>query len=62
MIEKVNIAQKLERFHEHWSVGERNDSPVKLAKGGRLCIKLRDRDLWLEPGEFADDNTEYRHC
>ncbi len=35
MIEKVNIAEKLGRFTEHWSpkiVGEVNDSYVKLVK------------------------------
>jgi mannose-6-phosphate isomerase-like protein (cupin superfamily) len=75
-MEKVNLAQKLSLFHDHWSpkiVGELNDSYVKLAKvqgefvwhhheaedelfmivKGRLLIKLRDRDIELEPGEFV---------
>ncbi len=35
MIEKVNLAQKFDRFDEYWSpriAGELNDSYVKLAK------------------------------
>lgn len=74
-MEKVNLAQKLALFQEHWQpkvVGELNDSYVKLVKvqgefvwhhhetedelflvlHGRLCIQFRDRDVWLEPGEF----------
>lgn len=74
-MDKVNIAQKFERFQEQWSpkiVGELNDSYLKLArlKGefvwhhhenedemflvvkGRLLIKFRDRDIWLDEGEF----------
>jgi mannose-6-phosphate isomerase-like protein (cupin superfamily) len=76
LIEKVNLAQKLALFQEHWSpkiVGELNDSHVKLVKvqgefiwhhheiedelflvvKGRLVIKLRERDIILEAGEFA---------
>ena len=76
MIEKVNLAQKLALFQEHWSpkiVGELNDSQVKLVKvkgefiwhhhevedelflviKGRLVIKLRERDITLEEGEFV---------
>ena len=76
MIEKVNIAEKLALFHEHWSpkiVGEINDSHVKLAKlkgefvwhrhdnedemflviKGKLFMRLRDRDLELNEGEFV---------
>lgn len=75
-MEKVNVAQKFDLFHEHWSpkiVGGLNDSYVKLAKlkgefvwhhhevgdelflviKGRLLIKLRDRDIRLEEGEFV---------
>lgn len=74
-MDKVNLAQKLSLFHEHWSpkvVGEVNDCYVKLAKlqgefvwhhhededelflvlKGRLLMRLRDRDIWLEEGEF----------
>jgi mannose-6-phosphate isomerase-like protein (cupin superfamily) len=76
LIEKVNLAQKLGLFQEHWSpkiVGELNDSYVKLVKvkgefiwhhhevedelflviKGRLVIKLRERDITLEEGEFV---------
>ncbi len=76
MIEKVNLAQKFERFDEYWSpriAGELNDAYVKLAKlkgefewhqhenedelflvvQGHLTIKLRDRDVELDPGEFV---------
>jgi mannose-6-phosphate isomerase-like protein (cupin superfamily) len=76
LIEKVNLAQKLTLFQEHWSpkiVGELNDSHVKLVKvkgefiwhhhevedelflviKGRLVIKLRERDITLEEGEFV---------
>lgn len=41
-VEKVNIAQKLSLFHDHWSpriVGELNDSHVKL-------VKLRGEFIW----------------
>jgi len=74
-MENVNIAQKLNLFHEHWKpriAGELNDSYVKLGKlkgkfvwhhheaedelflvvKGNLLIKLRDRDILLEEGEF----------
>jgi mannose-6-phosphate isomerase-like protein (cupin superfamily) len=74
-MEKVNIAEKLSLFEEHWSpkiVGEINDSHVKLVKlsgefvwhhheaedemflviEGKLLIKFRDRDIWLDKGEF----------
>jgi mannose-6-phosphate isomerase-like protein (cupin superfamily) len=76
MIEKVNLAQKFDRFDDYWSpriAGELNDSYVKLAKlkgefvwhqhenedelflvvKGHLTIKLRDRDVELDPGEFV---------
>ncbi|HXG90810.1 MAG TPA: cupin domain-containing protein [Blastocatellia bacterium] len=75
-MEKVNLAEKLQRFDDYWSpkiVGEINDSHVKLAKlkgefvwhhheaedemflvvKGRLTIKLRDRDIHLDEGEFV---------
>ena len=74
-MEKVNIAEKLALFKEHWSpkiVGALNDSYIKLArlKGefiwhhhetedelfyvvrGKLLIRFRDRDIWLDEGEF----------
>jgi mannose-6-phosphate isomerase-like protein (cupin superfamily) len=74
-MEKVNLAQKLTLFNEHWNpkiVGELNDSYVKVVKvkgefvwhhheeedelffvlNGRLLIQFRDRDVWLDEGEF----------
>lgn len=42
MIEKVNLAQKLSLFNDHWSpkiVGQVNDSEVKL-------VKLRGEFVW----------------
>jgi mannose-6-phosphate isomerase-like protein (cupin superfamily) len=76
MIEKVNLNEKLNSFHDLWSpkiAGELNDSYVKLVKlkgefvwhqhemedelflvlKGRLLIKLRDREIHLEEGEFV---------
>lgn len=73
--EKVNIAEKLARFDEHWSpkiVGELNGQHVKLVKftgefvwhhhehedelflvvKGRFRMEFRDRQVWLEEGEF----------
>lgn len=35
-------------WHHHTDVDE-----LFMVIRGRLCIKLRDRDIWLEPGEFA---------
>jgi mannose-6-phosphate isomerase-like protein (cupin superfamily) len=75
MMEKVNLAQKLTLFQDHWSpkiVGELNDAYVKVVKvqgefvwhhheaedelflvlNGRLLIQFRDRDVWLDEGEF----------
>ena len=75
MVRKVNLAEAMARFDEHWSpkiVGHVNDMHVKLAKlhgeffwhrhddedelflvvTGRLRIRLRDRDIQLDPGEF----------
>lgn len=74
-IEKVNVAQKLALFDEHWSpkiVGELNGQHVKLVKflgefvwhhhddedemflvvDGRFKMEFRDREVWLEEGEF----------
>lgn len=74
-MEKVNLAQKLALFNDHWHpriVGELNDAHVKLVKvqgefvwhhhdhedelflvlNGRLHMQFRDRDVWLEAGEF----------
>ena len=74
-MEKVNLAQKLQLFHEHWKpkiVGELNGQMVKLVKfqgpfvwhhhqeedemflviQGRFRMEFRDRQVWLEEGEF----------
>ncbi len=74
-MEKVNLAQKLQLFHEHWKpkiVGELNGQMVKLVKfqgpfvwhhheqedemflviKGRFRMEFRDRQVWLEEGEF----------
>lgn len=81
----INLSQKFDLFHEHWSpriVGELNDSYVKLAKlkgefvwhqhenedelflvvKGKLQIKLRDRDLWINEGEFVVIPKGVEHC
>ncbi len=73
--EKVNIAEKLALFSEHWSpkvVGELNGQHVKLVKllgefvwhhhdeedemflviDGRFRMEFRDREVWIESGEF----------
>ena len=74
-MEKVNLAEKLAQFNEHWNpkiVGEVNDCYVKVVKfkgdfvwhhhdhedemflvvKGRFVMKLKDRDIQLELGEF----------
>jgi mannose-6-phosphate isomerase-like protein (cupin superfamily) len=74
-VEKVNIAEKLSLFSEHWSpkiVGEVQGMHVKLVKlkgefvwhhhenedemffvvKGRMLLKFRDRDVWLDEGEL----------
>ena len=74
-MEKVNLAQKLQLFQEHWKpkiVGELNGQMVKLVKfqgpfvwhhheledemflvvRGRFRMEFRDRQVWLEEGEF----------
>jgi mannose-6-phosphate isomerase-like protein (cupin superfamily) len=75
MIAKVNLADKLTLFSDHWSpkvVGELNGQHVKLVKfsgpfawhhhdaedemflvvKGRFRMDFRDRDVWLNEGEF----------
>jgi mannose-6-phosphate isomerase-like protein (cupin superfamily) len=72
---KINLADKLARFQEHWSpklVAQVNDIDVKLVKlqgefiwhqheaedelflvlKGRLLMQFRDREEWIEEGEF----------
>jgi len=74
-MEKVNLAEKLALFADHWHpriVGELNGQQVKLVKfqgefvwhhhdtedelflvvQGRFCMEFRDRQVWLEAGEF----------
>jgi len=74
-VDKVNIAQKLSLFDEHWRpkiVGELNGQHVKLVKflgefvwhhhddedemflvvDGRFKMEFRDREVWIEAGEF----------
>ena len=74
-MDKVNLAEKLARFDDHWSprvVGELNGQHVKLVKflgefvwhkhdhedelflvvHGRFRMEFRDRQVWLEEGEF----------
>jgi mannose-6-phosphate isomerase-like protein (cupin superfamily) len=73
--QKVNIAEKLALFEEHWKpkiVGELNGQHVKLVKflgefvwhhhddedemflviEGRFRMEFRDREVWIERGEF----------
>src|SRR5215203_156665 len=74
-VDKVNVAQKLSLFDEHWSpkiVGELNGQHFKLVKlsgefvwhhhddedemflvvNGRFRMEFRDREVWVEEGEF----------
>jgi mannose-6-phosphate isomerase-like protein (cupin superfamily) len=44
-----------------WHHHEAEDELFLVIKG-RLLIKLRDRDLWLEPGEFAIIPKGVEHC
>jgi len=56
---RINLAEAISSIDEHWSpriAGQVNDSFVKLAflvVKGRLLMQLRDRDLWLDEGEFT---------
>jgi mannose-6-phosphate isomerase-like protein (cupin superfamily) len=74
-LDKVNLRDKLARFHEQWKpklVGELNGQLAKLVKfqgpfvwhhhdsedelflvvKGRFRMEFRDRQVWLEEGEF----------
>lgn len=84
-MEKIDLAQKLSQFSEHWSpriVAELNGQEVKVAKlqgdfvwhhhdredelflvlSGRLQMRFRDRDVWLEPGEMIVVPRGIEHC
>jgi mannose-6-phosphate isomerase-like protein (cupin superfamily) len=75
-MDKVNLAEKLTRFDDHWHpriIAELNGQHVKLVKfagpfvwhhhededelflvvAGRFRMEFRDRDVWLEAGEFV---------
>jgi len=74
-MDKINIAQKMSLFSEHWSpkiVAELNGQAVKFVKfvgefvwhshdhedemflvvKGRFRMDFRDREVWIEQGEF----------
>jgi len=44
-------------WHHH-----ENEDELFLVVKGRLCIKLRDGDLWLEAGEFVIIPKGVEHC
>ena len=44
-----------------WHHHEDEDELFLVVKG-RLCIQLRDRDLWLEEGELAVIPRGVEHC
>jgi mannose-6-phosphate isomerase-like protein (cupin superfamily) len=85
MIEKVNVAEKFNRFDEYWKpkiIGELNDSYIKAVKfkdsfvwhdhpnedelffvlKGQMLLKLRDKDITLDAGEFAIVPKGIEHC
>lgn len=39
-----------------------NEDELFLVVKGRLCIRLRDRDLWLNEGELAVIPRGVEHC
>jgi len=39
-----------------------NEDELFLVILGKLCIKLRDRDLWINEGEFAVIPKGVEHC
>jgi mannose-6-phosphate isomerase-like protein (cupin superfamily) len=74
-MEKINIAEKLSLFNDHWNpriIGELNGQQVKAAKlkgefvwhhhdqedelflvvKGVLKMELRDKTVFIHPGEF----------
>ncbi len=44
-----------------WHLHE-NEDELFLVAQGRLCIKLRDGDLWLEAGELVIIPKGIEHC
>ncbi|MFA5837464.1 MAG: cupin domain-containing protein [Bellilinea sp.] len=44
-------------WHQH-----ENEDELFLVVKGRLLIKLRDRDLWLDEGEFVIVPKGVEHC
>ncbi len=44
-------------WHQH-----ENEDELFLVVKGKLLIKLRDRDLWLEEGEFTIIPRGVEHC
>jgi mannose-6-phosphate isomerase-like protein (cupin superfamily) len=44
-------------WHKH-----ENEDEMFLVVKGKLCIKLRDDDLWLEQGEFVIIPKGVEHC
>jgi mannose-6-phosphate isomerase-like protein (cupin superfamily) len=55
----VKLAKLLGEFvwHQH-----ENEDEMFLIVKGRLLIKLRDRDLWLNEGEFVIIPKGVEHC
>lgn len=44
-----------------WHAHE-NEDEMFLVLSGRLCIKFRDRDVWLEPGQALAIPRGVEHC
>ena len=44
-----------------WHIHENEDELFLVIKG-KLLIKLRDRELWLQPGEFTVIPKGVEHC
>jgi mannose-6-phosphate isomerase-like protein (cupin superfamily) len=44
-------------WHQH-----QNEDEMFLVVKGKLCIRLRGRDLWLEQGEFVIIPKGIEHC
>ena len=84
-MKKVNLADKLSQFQDHWSpriIAELNGQEVKLAKlkgefvfhyhdredelffviSGRLLMRFRDSEVWVEPGEMLIVPRGVEHC